>query len=74
VQRYANLSGNSGVRAYKLAADSITVEFADGKCYLYTNQSAGADNIETMKRLAARGQGLSAFISTTVRNDYAERW
>jgi hypothetical protein len=74
VQRYANLSGDSGVRAYRLDADSITVEFADGRRYLYTNESAGADNVEHMKQLAARGQGLSGFISTTVRNGYAKRW
>jgi hypothetical protein len=74
VQRYANLSGNSGVVAYQADADSITVKFADGRSYLYTNESAGADSVEYMKRLAARGQGLSAFISTVVKNGYAKRW
>ena len=74
MHRYANLSGNSGVVAYQLGADSITVKFAEDASYLYTYKSAGADNIEHMKQLAVRGQGLSAFISTTVRNNYAERW
>jgi hypothetical protein len=41
---------------------------------LYTNESAGADSVEQMKRLAARGQGLSGFISTVVKNGYAKRW
>jgi len=27
-----------------------------------------------MKRLAAQGQGLSAFISAVVKDGYAERW
>jgi len=74
VQRYANLSGNSGVVAFQADADSITVKFADGRLYLYTHESAGADSVEHMKRLAARGQGLSAFISTVVKNGYAKRW
>lgn len=72
--RYGNLSRKSGVVAYRTAADSITVEFADGDHYLYTNESAGAENVERMKRLAALGKGLSTFISTTVRNNYARRW
>jgi hypothetical protein len=74
MQRYANLSGNSGVVAYEAGADSITVKFANGRSYRYTNESAGVDNVEHMKRLAARGQGLSGFISSTVKDDYAERW
>jgi hypothetical protein len=74
VQRYANLSGNSGVVAYQTGVDSITVEFVNGQKYLYNYQSAGPANVETMKQLAARGQGLSAFISTTVSNGYAKRW
>lgn len=73
MQRYANRSGKSGVIAYRIGADSITVEFADGKQYLYTYESAGAANVETMKNLAAQGQGLSAFISTTVKDGYAKK-
>jgi hypothetical protein len=74
VPRYANLSGNSGVVAYQVGADSITVEFSNRRFYLYTNESAGADNVAHMKRLAAQGQGLSAFISAVVKDSYAERW
>ena len=72
--RYANLSGNSGVVAYQAGTDSITVEFAGGRKYVYSYQSAGPANVETMKRLAAQGQGLSAFISAVVKEGYAERW
>jgi hypothetical protein len=74
VQQYANLSGSSGVVAYEAGADSITVKFANGRFYRYTNDSAGADNVEHMKRLASRGQGLSGFISSTVKDAYAEHW
>jgi hypothetical protein len=74
VERYANRSGNSGVVAYEIESESIIVKFVDGWLYSYTYQSAGADNVEHMKQLAARGQGLSAFISTTVRNNYAQKF
>jgi hypothetical protein len=74
VERYANLSGHSGVVAYKIAADSITVKFVDGNKYLYTYDSAGADNVDRMKQLALRGEGLSGFISATVRDRYAKKF
>ena len=73
MERYANRSGNSGVIDYQIGSDSIIVKFADGWRYSYTYESAGADNVEYMKNLAARGQGLSAFMSTIVRNAYAHR-
>jgi len=71
---YANLSGSSGVVAYQIGVDSITVEFVDGWLYSYTYESAGVDNVEHMKQLATRGRGLSGFISTTVKNNYAKKF
>lgn len=73
MQRYKNLSGDSGVIAYEIGDDFIKVEFADGNSYLYTDASAGADNVETMKKLACEGKGLSAFISRQVRHRYAAK-
>jgi hypothetical protein len=60
--------------AYKIAADSITVEFIDGNKYVYTYDSVGADNVDHMKQLASRGEGLSGFISATVRDRYARKF
>ena len=73
MERYRNLAGNSGVAAYDIGADSITVRFQDGDTYLYTDASAGADNVAEMKRLARAGRGLSSFISRVVRERYAEK-
>ncbi len=71
---YANLGGNSGVAAYEIGAGSIKVEeFNDGSVYLYTNASAGYANIQEMHRLARAGQGLSAYIKTTVKKWYASK-
>jgi hypothetical protein len=73
MERYANRSGNSGVRAYELRDDAIAVEFRSGDTYLYDYAKTGKGNVERMKRLAKSGSGLSAFISTHVRERYACR-
>ena len=74
MQRYANLSGNSGVVAYELSTEGIVVKFVDGWKYEYTRRSAGADTIATMRRLAASGRGLSGFISRHAREAYARKF
>jgi hypothetical protein len=73
MQPYLNHSGNSGVSAYENGCDSITLSFDGGGTYLYTVQSAGAENIRRMKNLAAVGEGLSAFVSRNVRGRYAAK-
>ncbi len=73
MERYKNLGRDSGVAAYENGPDFIRVQFSDGSVYLYTYASAGAQNIEHMKPLAIDGQGLNAFINTTVRKAYARK-
>ncbi|HJU07659.1 MAG TPA: hypothetical protein VJ727_04180 [Rhodanobacteraceae bacterium] len=73
MERYGNLSGDSGVVRYEIRPGEIVVAFAkDGK-YRYTNASAGARHITNMQRLARAGRGLSTYISREKPN-YAERW
>jgi len=74
MQRYANRSGHSGVVAYELGADSITVKFTGGDRYLYTEDSAGAVHIARMRELAESGRGLSTYISQHVRDRYARKF
>ena len=71
---YKNLSGSSGVSAYETGSDSIAVQFNDGGLYLYNYRSAGNQNIETMKTLAAKGLGLNSYINTHVRKLYARKY
>jgi len=71
MQPYANAGGNSGISAYELGSDSITVRFKDGSVYRYTNASAGAAAISTMQDLAEGGQGLNAFINRYAKHSYA---
>jgi hypothetical protein len=54
---------SSGVDAFKIGADSITVKFKTGATYLYTYSSTGKKMIELMKSHAHANQGLSTFIS-----------
>ena len=73
MERYKNLSGGSGIVAYESGPDFIRVQFSSGSVYLYTYESAGSENIEEMKELASKGEGLNSFINTTVRYYYARR-
>jgi len=73
MESYANLGGDSGVVAYELGLDSITVQFSDGAIYAYTNDSAGASIITRMKSLAREGQGLNAFINMRARKLYSRK-
>lgn len=73
MERYRNISGNSGVIAFEIGTNFIRVQFRQGTPYLYTYQSAGIANVDEMKRLARLGQGLNTFINQTpvVKNGYA---
>ena len=73
MDRYGNLSGDSGVLGYQLREGAIIVQFRNGSMYEYTNESAGSHAISTMRRLAVAGRGLSGFIATHVREKYSRR-
>ena len=73
MQRYSNRSGESGVVAYDIGKDSITVKFAGGVSYVYTDASAGAAHIARMRELASAGRGLSTYISQHVHERYARK-
>jgi hypothetical protein len=64
VERYRNLSGDSGVEAYALGDGCIAVRFSSGVIYWYTEASVGPDHVAEMTRLACYGKGLSTYIST----------
>ena len=48
MERYRNLSGDSGVEAYALGVGCIAVRFRSGVTYWYTDASAGADHVAEM--------------------------
>lgn len=73
---YRNLNGDSNVISYKTTEDSIQVVFKSGKYrnYLYSSVRPGAQMVEKMKLLAAKGHGLNAYINSVVKNNYARKW
>jgi hypothetical protein len=73
MKRYLDVSSTSGVRAYEIAEQSVTVQFADGVTYVYSYASAGRERVEEMKRCALAGRGLSTYISQHVREAYASK-
>ncbi len=78
MELYKNLGGDSGVRAFKIEADSITIEFMNGKnrFYLYNHSIPGAYHVDTLKRLAGAGQGLNSYIRLNLHgaSSYADKW
>jgi hypothetical protein len=50
--RYRNLSGDSGVEAYAIESQAITIRFRGGAIYRYTHPVTGREAVETMKDLA----------------------
>lgn len=72
--RYANLGGDSGVVAFEITADSITVEFRDGWKYLYNNAIPGTAVVAQMKTLAQSGRGLNSYITRVVKASYARKY
>jgi hypothetical protein len=71
MQRYRNLNGHSGVRLYEIGPDYIMLAFGGGDdAYVYTHARPGRAEVEHMKSLARRGQGLSTFVAQHVRENY----
>lgn len=69
-------NGDGHIAAYEPLADGIRVEFRNktgSAVYRYTNDSAGAENVEQMLKLASSGKGLGSFINRAVRELYEQR-
>ncbi|CAB3779575.1 hypothetical protein [Paraburkholderia fynbosensis] len=75
MERYRNVSGDSGVDAYEVGDDFIKVRFRPGVVYWYTTASVGARHLGVLKRLARRGRGLGTYISQhpDVKGGYAKK-
>lgn len=68
MERYRNTGGNSGVYAYEIGLDYITVKFSGtSKTYTYSYGRAGKNHVEQMKSLASIGSGLNGYINSYVR-------
>ncbi|MBA3680902.1 MAG: hypothetical protein H0W73_07010 [Bacteroidetes bacterium] len=70
---YKNISKNSGIISYSSGKDFIKIVFRDGESYVYSYVSAGKQHIDKMKKLAARGKGLTTYINKYVKEKYAAK-
>lgn len=70
---YKDLAGSSGVESYEIRDRSIVVRFKYAGSYIYNYDSPGVDEVETMKKLAQQGSGLSSYISRNVKRRYAKK-
>lgn len=69
MEKYRNLSADSGVTAYETGPDYILVQFSESfKIYRYSYRRAGKRHVEQMKKLAKAGRGLSGYISRYVKD------
>lgn len=69
--KYKDINGDSGIEAYEIGLDKISVKFRNtAKIYVYSYASAGKENIEHMKKLAQSGDGLNSFINLNVKYKY----
>ena len=73
MQRYQSADKNTGVIAYEIHPNAISVKFRDGSVYLYTTQSSGKNHITNMQSLAKKGEGLTTYINQHVRDNYQEK-
>ncbi|WP_263384240.1 hypothetical protein [Granulicella arctica] len=64
----------AGVLSYEILENAIIIEFVDHKFrYLYNTSKPGLKHVNTMKRLALEGKGLSTYINQHVREHYAQK-
>jgi hypothetical protein len=72
MERYGNLSANSGVDAYECGPGWIKVRFRNKpETYVYDGTKPGAEHVARMQELARAGRGLSTYISQHVQKAYA---
>lgn len=72
-EKYKNKQTNSGVTAFEMNKEQISVLF-DDMVYVYTYSITGRKHVEKMKRLAKQGKGLSTYISRNVKEKYQEKY
>jgi hypothetical protein len=73
MQRYGAADGQSGIAAFEIKSDSITIEFRHGGIYRYDRVKPGRLHVSEMQRLARMGKGLNTYINKYVKDNFAEK-
>jgi hypothetical protein len=71
MERYQNLSADSGVDGYECGPGWIKVRFRNGPTYVYDSVKPGAEHVARMQELARAGRGLSTYISQHVQKAFS---
>lgn len=66
-------SKKGGVDGYEFNEEGIILRFKGGRTYLYSNKRPGKVHADNMKKLAANGNGLTAYVNKYVRDDYDDK-
>jgi hypothetical protein len=76
MKRYGGADKNSGVTHYAYGDDWFHAVFKDNYVYEYLASGIGRHRLETMKRLADAGDGLTTYINRNreVRDGYSMKW
>lgn len=76
MERYKNLSGESGVEFYEIQGTYIDVVFRTGafRNYRYSYYRPGQMHADRMKQLAIAGIGLNSYIKRYIGKLYEGRW
>lgn len=67
--KYEDIDGDSNISSYEIESESISVEFKDGSIYTYSYLSPGKEDVERMKELAERDDGLNSYIMRNCRKN-----
>lgn len=71
MEKYKNRGGDSGVSAFEIGSDYISVKFnGTSKIYTYSHSRAGRSHVDQMKLLARNGLGLNGYIKKYVNELY----
>lgn len=71
METYLDINNDSGVKAYKIGEDYITVWFnGTVQPYTYSYRKAGKNHVERMKGLVRSGDGLNSYIMYYVKKLY----
>lgn len=73
MKRYENRSGRGGITGYEILPDGIILEFNYKDEYLYDYSKPGREQVEQMKILAERGEGLTTYVNQHVRDNYRKK-
>lgn len=74
MERYRNRHGGAEILGYEVGEDTLSVLHRNGWIYEYTLQSAGAEVLKTLNRLARAGSGLSRYITQHAHSSHARRY